>query len=306
MNHISRAIRGHRRVLMLLAVVAMIPATSFAEDPPQLLLQWGTAGTGPGQFNYPQGICVDNQNNVYVVDLNRVQKFTNNGVYLGAIGGAAPGSGPGQLNRPQDVAVDPSGNLYVTDWMNNRVQVFDSALHYVREWPTIYSQSYIALDPTGAFAYLDQPDSVRKFDTSTGLQVASWHYSQPAAFGIATGPSGSVYLSTNFSRVTGFSSIGAVILTWGGLGTGDGQFLESMGIGVGLDESVYVADENDRIEKFTPTGTFLTSFGNATTDLAVDSANEIFLLGDTSIKKYGYVSTPTIGDTWGRLKLLYK
>jgi DNA-binding beta-propeller fold protein YncE len=47
--------------------------------------QWGSPGTGPGQFNQPHGIAVDDQGIVYVADRNnaRVQRFDLNGKYLG-------------------------------------------------------------------------------------------------------------------------------------------------------------------------------------------------------------------------------
>jgi DNA-binding beta-propeller fold protein YncE len=47
--------------------------------------QWGSAGTGPGQFNQPHGIAVDDQGIIYVADRNnaRLQRFDLNGQYLG-------------------------------------------------------------------------------------------------------------------------------------------------------------------------------------------------------------------------------
>ena len=47
--------------------------------------QWGSAGTGPGQFNQPHGIAVDDQGIIYVADRNnaRLQRFDLNGKYLG-------------------------------------------------------------------------------------------------------------------------------------------------------------------------------------------------------------------------------
>ena len=40
--------------------------------------QWGSSGSGDGQFNAPYGIAVDGSGFVYVADTfnNRVQKFT--------------------------------------------------------------------------------------------------------------------------------------------------------------------------------------------------------------------------------------
>src|SRR3954451_177183 len=50
--------------------------------------QWGSAGTGPGQFNQPHGIAIDEQGIIYVADRNnaRLQRFDLDGKYLGEWG----------------------------------------------------------------------------------------------------------------------------------------------------------------------------------------------------------------------------
>ena len=47
--------------------------------------EWGTPGTGPGQFRLPHSIAIDPQGVVYVADREngRVQRFTRQGKYLG-------------------------------------------------------------------------------------------------------------------------------------------------------------------------------------------------------------------------------
>ena len=47
--------------------------------------QWGSKGTGPGQFNQPHGIAVDDRGVIYVADRNnaRLQRFDLAGKYLG-------------------------------------------------------------------------------------------------------------------------------------------------------------------------------------------------------------------------------
>ena len=42
-----------------------------------LVRQWGTVGTGDGEFRFPRGIAVASDGRVYVVDLynDRIQKF---------------------------------------------------------------------------------------------------------------------------------------------------------------------------------------------------------------------------------------
>jgi DNA-binding beta-propeller fold protein YncE len=61
----------------LLALAMILPAVVVAQ-PPTYLLQWGTFGSGVGQFLYPSGVAVDASGNVYVSDVNnnRIQKFT--------------------------------------------------------------------------------------------------------------------------------------------------------------------------------------------------------------------------------------
>jgi streptogramin lyase len=46
---------------------------------------WGSRGTGPGEFNQPHGIAVDDRGVVYVADRNnaRLQRFDPDGKYLG-------------------------------------------------------------------------------------------------------------------------------------------------------------------------------------------------------------------------------
>jgi hypothetical protein len=51
----------------------------------RLLLSWGQPGSGPGQFQLPHGIAVDQDGTVYVADRenSRVQLFSPGGAYLG-------------------------------------------------------------------------------------------------------------------------------------------------------------------------------------------------------------------------------
>jgi len=51
------------------------------------LREWGSAGTGPGQFHLPHSIVVDENNTVYVADREngRIEKFDLDGKFLGEI-----------------------------------------------------------------------------------------------------------------------------------------------------------------------------------------------------------------------------
>jgi streptogramin lyase len=49
--------------------------------------EWGSAGTGPGQFHLPHSIVIDENNILYIADREngRIEKFDLNGKYLGEI-----------------------------------------------------------------------------------------------------------------------------------------------------------------------------------------------------------------------------
>ncbi|MCX7973726.1 MAG: hypothetical protein N3B16_04415 [Candidatus Aminicenantes bacterium] len=89
--------------------------------------QWGSQGSGNGQFNYPSSIAIMGNTTVIVGDLNlypifaRIQKFNFNGGYLATI----------QPNKgnfyPRDLAVDNTrGRIYICASNDNRIMVVDT------------------------------------------------------------------------------------------------------------------------------------------------------------------------------------
>lgn len=86
----------------------------------------GHAGTADGEFNRPEGICVDAQDRLYVADScnHRIQIFSRDGKFIRQYGRA--GSGLGELSYPYDIAVDARGYQFVCEFGNSRIQVFDA------------------------------------------------------------------------------------------------------------------------------------------------------------------------------------
>jgi len=92
---------------------------------PTLTRWFGAAGSGDGQFDFPSGVCVSTNGEVFVVDQgnDRIQVFGLIGNFLRAfnLGNSAPSG------RSQAAFFDPVGRLYVADSFQGLVKVFDPA-----------------------------------------------------------------------------------------------------------------------------------------------------------------------------------
>lgn len=218
-------------------------------NPPAYDSKWGSLGVGDGNFDNPYGIGINSLGRVYVTDTNnsRVQVFDSSGNYITKWGSA--GAGNSQFNAPMGVAIDSSDNVYVVDRLNQRIQKFDSSGTYITKWGRAGGDP-----PLPGYTQFNSP------------------------YGIAIlGATSEVYvLDNNMNRVLKFDTNGSYIMTWGstnGLpGSGNGQLnvfdpaLEPGGNGasnlaVDPSDNVYVADiNNNRIQKFSATGTYLGQF----------------------------------------------
>jgi sugar lactone lactonase YvrE len=85
------------------------------------------------QFNYPNGISMDAQGNIYVADTYnyRIRKITPSGMVSTFAGDGTEGYAEGQgtaakFYYPIDTYVDAQGNVFVSDLGNNRVRKITS------------------------------------------------------------------------------------------------------------------------------------------------------------------------------------
>jgi len=193
----------------------------------EYLGEFGTGGTGKGEFWWPSSLAFDSADRLYVADeaLHRVSVFSSEGVFLNHWG--AEGKGHGQLNRPSSIAFDQADDLYVSDSMNHRVQKFTKEGRFLAAWggpgpgsePGRFNMPWgIALAPDG------------------DIQVADWRN----------------------DRVQRFTSQGEFLGGVGEPGEGNGQLNRPAGIAVDHQGNLYVADwGNQRVQVFSPAGQVL-------------------------------------------------
>ena len=248
---------------------------------------WGEAGTNPGQFRDPTGIAVtadevfvsDARNNriqvfdhhgrfkhqitvrglraawpgrpmnldihrgeLYAADYwnDRIQVYALNGTHRRNIG--ASGSEPGQFNSPSGVAVDAQGELYVTDFYNQRVQHLSADGEFIEQWGI-----------TGAAG---SASGELNCHTNVAISLA-----------------GQIIIGDGYNeRIQVFDSARNFVNKWGGplpmniSGPFPGWFATVTSVAVGPQGNIFVADfYNNRVQKFSAQGRFLTSFGSSGT-----------------------------------------
>lgn len=103
-----------------------------------LLLKLGVAkiaGNDSLHFNLPTDVAVADDGSFYISDgygNSRVVKFSKEGKYLFEWG--TMGNKHGEFNIPHMIDLDSYGNVYVADRENNRIQKFDGAGRFLKEW----------------------------------------------------------------------------------------------------------------------------------------------------------------------------
>jgi tripartite motif-containing protein 71 len=87
--------------------------------------EWGSRGTGDGEFDHPEEIAAFAGNSLLVTDSvnHRIQEFSRNGLFVTKWG--SYGSQPSQFILPMGVAINKMNDMhYISDTGNHRVQRF--------------------------------------------------------------------------------------------------------------------------------------------------------------------------------------
>ena len=281
-----------------------------------------TLATG---FNFPTGMAVDKQGNVYVADAlsNCIRKIDPNGVVSLVAG--QPTSPSGYLDgdasvalfyRPSGVGIDGDGNLYVADTNNQCIRKITPG-GVVSTFVQIETPIAIARDANGNlytshFGY-NQIDKITPDGTKTGMlngvigdgMLGVGINFAPAA--VAVDATGNVYASDYpMNNVRKIASDGTVTnITINGQVTGpngnyidgslaDAHFHGITGLTVDASGNIYVADwGNNAIRVInTQTNTVKTLAGNGSGGsfsgpeaLAVDASGNIYVAEPNRISK---------------------
>ncbi len=180
------------------------------------------------------------------MDSRSIQQFNATGELTGEWLGGKPGA-PFSFWALAAVAAGPGGRVYVAD----------------SYWDTPFDQYG---NPMGTQTYF----RIREFDSGGNILAERTRgygddFSSSAA--IAVDQAGTVYLAIAEKHTVWRLNTDGSAISWGGEGTGDGQFSHPEGIAVAPDGSVYVADSgNNRVQRFTAGGAYLAQWGSPGTD----------------------------------------
>jgi len=147
--------------------------------------------------------------------------------------------GEGMYVRPHGMRIDPEGNIWTTD---------------------VNGHTVMKMSPAGdVLLTLGTRGQSGRWDEAAGTRL----FFEPADIGFA--PNGDVFVVEGHGRGEGrvlrFDKSGRFLTSWGGNGSGEGQFNQPHAILVDRQNRVYVADrENRRVQLFDMDGHFIKSW----------------------------------------------
>ena len=232
------------------------------DDPAEIVLGQAdfdttSIGTGQGGMNFPTGLLVDSDGNLWVSDAgnNRVLRFDDasnlgSGALPAGVLGQSDFMGSGNavtatnFNSPRGLAMDSSGNLFVADPGNSRVLMFPDAANLANGAAATIVFGQEEFDDPGLGTDRDGfyvPNSVA-VDANGSLWVADGNNNRVLRFDNA---------SSKASGADADGVLGQDDFTTVGGGTEQGRFAGPQGIVVDEEGTLWVSEfSNQRVQGF--------------------------------------------------------
>ncbi len=289
--------------------------------------QFGSVGTGNGQFasdNGPYDIDVDSANNLFVVDRgnSRIQKFNSAGTYQSQFGTfddgtpaagyveswvfnstyGSSGTGNDNFNGPSQIAVDSAGNTYTADGINNRLIKRNSSGAYVAQ-KTYGIISGICIDAGGTLYGTHATYGLISVASTTLATIIDSPETVSDGFNRCATDGISLYVTDTTTNQIKYYDCATLTYQglWGGTGTANGQFNNPRGIATD-GTYVYVVDvNNNRLQKFTLTGTYVTKWTLSANcaGVAITNTNQLLVSDeDGTVRRYN--TTGTLIDSFSQ------
>ena len=178
------------------------------------------ASFGAGMFNYPHGLFVDRDDNVWVSDGrakngkgHTVMKFSPDGKLLMTLGkpGVA-GDGPDTFNGPSDILIAPNGDIFVADGhggdTNARIVKLSKDGKFIKAWgkkgaaPGEFDSPHgLAMDSAGRLFVADRSNGRIQIFDQDGKFLAEWRqFGRPS--GVFINKQDTIYVADSQSNET--------------------------------------------------------------------------------------------------------
>ena len=218
-----------------------------------------TFGDRPEQMVYPAGIAIDDMDNIYVGNHYKLQKFTSRGKLIKCVGQEGRKEGEFRVIRGLTVHRE---QVYVCDRDNDRIQVFNPDLNFIRSIGSrgkgrgeFYDPHDVKFDTAGNMYVADLAnDRVQVMDSSGQFirefdQEGEGKLNGPTALHIADKY---VYVSDYWHyRIVVYETSGQFVTSFGSKGQGEGEFKCPFCITSCADGFIYVCDhDNNRLQIF--------------------------------------------------------
>ena len=284
--------------ILILFVAQAVQAQGDDMEIPDYTVGAELGQDGDVQFQGPNGVAIDVDDNVYTTEFmgNRVQKFNQAGELLTTWG--SEGSEDGQFRNPTGIAIDAEGNIYVSESGNHRVQKFTSDGEWLATWGGRGSGdgqflsamviTIVNVDEEERVYVSDWGNNrIQVFDTD-GEFLMTWGESgsEPGQLmtptGVISDHNGNIWVvDRGNSRIQSFTPDGEHLSTWGSEGSDDGQFLTPTSIIIDADGLIYISEaQGTRVQILTAEGEYLVTpiaTLNSPHGMAFDSSGTLYI-----------------------------